>query len=68
LASYAKKVYVATHEKLEDVRAFLADVARGALSPEEIKDQAEKLVTPCDDMIDAVDIRVHLAGVEFDNL
>jgi hypothetical protein len=68
LALYAKKVYVATHEKLDDVRAFLADIARGALSPEESKDQAEKLVKPCDDMLDSVDIRVYLAGIEYDNL
>ncbi len=68
LAVYARNVYVATHERLDDVRAFLADVARGDLSAESVKAQAEKLVKPCDEMLDAVDIRVHLAGIEFDNL
>jgi hypothetical protein len=68
LALYAKEVYAATHAHLDDVRAFLAEAALGDMCPADVKAQAEKLVKPCDEMLDAVDIRVHLAGIEFDNL
>jgi hypothetical protein len=68
LALFAKSVHVCSENNLGRIQRFLEGLQQSSEIPEHTKNELVDICNCVEELVSAVDVRVHLSSIDFDNL